>query len=268
METDVKGPTRAVDRVIDRFGGLARFAKALGHTHCTTVQGWKDRGAIPLKQHVHVLEAAQRLEIPLTRDDLLDEVAPRPPEEMWRAQCYMLLARLLATPPDDELLGMVRELGGDDTEFGQALRELAAVTRQTSSRTVRDEYHDLFIGVGRGELLPYASYYLTGFLHEKPLAVLRGDMQKLGIAAKEGVAEPEDHIAALCEMIAGLITGAFGAPASLDVQRSFFETHIGSWAPRFFQDLEAAQRATFYKPVGRLGRIFMSIEMEAFALAE
>jgi TorA maturation chaperone TorD len=188
-------------------------------------------------------------------------------EDRLRAGWYSLLARLLAAPADDGVLAVLRGLGDDDTELGAALRALKAAAEASSLGTIEQEFFDLFIGVGKGELVPYGSYYLTGFLHEKPLARLRGDMAKLGIARSEGVPESEDHIAALCDMMAGLITGAFGAPADLATQRKFFDDHIGCWAPRFFENLEAAPSAAFYMPVGTLGRLFMAVESQAFEMA-
>lgn len=236
----------------------------------TTVQGWRDRGAIPMKHHARVLEAARRLGIPLRRNDLLDELplANVSDEDAARAQCYTLLAHLLHAPPPRELLDLVRGLKSDKSELGQALEALATVAQQTSPEKAEREYAALFIGVTRGELLPYASYYLTGFLQEKPLADLRGDMARLGIGRRDDVAEPEDHIAALCEIMAGLITGAFGEAASLEEQRQFFTRHLAPWAPRFFEDLQAAKAAVLYMPVGRIGRLFMTIEAEAFGMAE
>jgi TorA maturation chaperone TorD len=188
-------------------------------------------------------------------------------EDRLRASWYSLLARLLAAPADDEVLAVLRGLGDDDTELGAALRALRAAAGATSPGTLDQEFFDLFVGVGQGELVPYGSYYLTGFLHEKPLARLREDMETLGIARSEGVAESEDHIAALCDMMAGLITGAFGAPVDLATQRKFFDDHIGCWAPRFFENLEAAASAAFYMPVGTLGRLFMAVESQAFEMA-
>lgn len=188
-------------------------------------------------------------------------------EDALRAHVYALLARLLSGPPSAQLLEAVRGLSGDESEFGQTLNALATVAKRTTPEAANYEYHDLFIGIAQGELQPYGSYYLTGFLHEKPLAILRGDMARLGITRRENVPEPEDHIAALCEMMAGLITGAFGEPADIAEQRAFFDAHIGSWAPRFFENLEAAKAAVLYMPVGRLGRYFMRIESEAFAMA-
>ena len=85
-------------------------------------------------------------------------------------------------------------------------------------------------------------------------------------ARADTVKEPEDHIAALCEMMAGLITGAFGAPVDLAGQRRFFDSHLEPWAPLFFEDLEKARSARLYAPIGTLGRLFMAIEKTAFMM--
>jgi len=197
-----------------------------------------------------------------------EEAAEIKEEDRLRAQMYRLLAGLLAAQPDQAALDRVAALGGSEgSDLGRALAALGRVAATSDPAAVDDEFHDLFIGVGRGELMPYGSYYLTGFVYEKPLARLRGDMARLGIARAEGVREPEDHIASLCEMVAGLIEGEFGAPADLETQRAFFDAHIGPWAGQFFADLEAAKSARFYMPVGTVGRIFMEIEATAFEMA-
>ncbi|HYH17547.1 MAG TPA: molecular chaperone TorD family protein [Azospirillum sp.] len=192
-------------------------------------------------------------------------------EEVLRANAYALLAALLTAPPSADLLQALAVLdGGVDAEegpMGAAFATLATAARAADPADAADEYGALFIGVGGGELSPYGSYYKTGFLNEKPLAELRADMARLGIARADDVREPEDHIAALCEMMAGLITGAFDAEASLDEQHAFFERHVAGWAERFFTDLEAAQSARFYRAVGALGRTFFAVERQAFDLA-
>ncbi len=188
-------------------------------------------------------------------------------EDLLRAQWYGLLARLLGAPPDAPLLDELGRLDGGDGDLGEALAALARAAKASAPGAVKQEFFDLFVGVGQGELVPYGSYYLTGFLHEKPLAKLRADMARLGIARADAVKEPEDGIASELEMMAGLITGAFGQTAELATQRQFFDTHIAVWAPRFFEDLEAAQNARFYMPVGTLGRLFMAIEAQAFEMA-
>lgn len=189
-----------------------------------------------------------------------------PEEELFRAQLYSLLARLLSAAPDAALLEALAAIDGDDSELGRALTELAGAATAAPT-AVAEEYQDLFIGLGRGELLPYGSFYLTGFLQEKPLAELRRALAELGIARRSEVKEPEDHIAALCEVMAGLIDGGFGAPQPLAVQRRLFDKHLLPWAGRFFGDLEEARAADFYRRVGRIGALFIGIESAAFALA-
>ncbi|MGH1481390.1 MAG: TorD/DmsD family molecular chaperone [Geminicoccales bacterium] len=186
------------------------------------------------------------------------------PEDELRASQYRLLSSFLAKPPSAPVLDMVAGFTGDETELGQALALLARLAKNTAPDMVSKEYHELFIGLGRGELVPYGSYYMTGFLNEKPLALLRQDMSKLTIARTKDVAEPEDHIGALCEMMAGLIMGDFGEPLSIPEQKQFFDKHMSTWAERFFSDLETAKSATLYTPIGTLGRVFMGIEAIAF----
>jgi TorA maturation chaperone TorD len=182
-----------------------------------------------------------------------------------RAQLFALLGRLLAGVPESDLLHRLSALAGDATPVGEAIGSLARSAAAAEPRALEREFFDLFIGVGRGELLPYASYYLTGFLHERPLAELRGDLARLGIARAEGVAEPEDHIAFLCETLAGLIEGRFGDLAEAD---TFFQRHLRPWAARFFADLEGAQAARFYRSVGALGRVAIEIEQAAAELPQ
>jgi len=189
-------------------------------------------------------------------------------EDGLRADLYDFLAALLARPADADLLKRTAALTGDDeTAIGQAVSALARVAGVSTPRAVESEFNALFIGLGRGELLPYASYYLTGFLNEKPLASLRRDMAARGMRRAENVYEPEDNIASLMEMMAGLIRGRFGAPATLEDQRTFFSRHIGPWAGHFFTDLEGAQSSVLYASVGALGRVFMEIEAEGFRMS-
>jgi len=188
------------------------------------------------------------------------------PEDELRASQYRLLARFLARSPDSDLLRVVAGFSGDDTDLGKALALLARLARKTTAEGASSEFHELFIGMGRGELLPYGSYYQTGFLNEKPLAELRRDMGELGIARADNTSEPEDHIAALADMMAGLIMGDFGEPVALSEQKRFFDQHMSSWAGQFFTDLENAKAATLYTPIGTLGRVFMDIETTAFAM--
>jgi TorA maturation chaperone TorD len=193
-----------------------------------------------------------------------------PEEDRQRANLYGLLARVLAEPMGDETLEVVRALEGqsDENELGAAFATLGTVAVRTPRGVAEEEFSALFYGDGSGgEILPYASYYLTGFLLEKPLAKLRGDMAVLGIKNSGITKEPEDHIAYLCEIMHGLITGAFNEPASLETQQKFFETHMAPWVGRFFSELEGAESASLYMPVGTIGRLFMAIEAKAFEMA-
>lgn len=189
------------------------------------------------------------------------------PEDKMRADAYGLLARLLSAAPDGDLLTLTTAINGDDSPLGQALTALGRAAGATDVEELNGEYVDLFIGVGGGELKPYCSYYLTGFAYEKPLAKLRRDMGRIGVARRGDVKEPEDHIASLCEIMAGLIDGAFGAPADLSTQQWFFDRHVAPWAALFFQDLENADSARFYRAVGTVGRLFVEIETTAFSMA-
>ena len=188
-------------------------------------------------------------------------------EDGLRADLYDLLSLLLSRPPTAAVLAEIATLTGDETELGAAVTTLAHAAKRTDARRADREFHNLFIGLGRGELLPYASVYLTGFLHEKPLARVRRDMATLGLTRAAGVAEPEDGIATLCEVMAAAIRGTHGQAAPLSRQKELFNAHLAPWAGHFFADLEGAKTAEFYRPVGTVGRLFVEIEKQAFRMA-
>ena len=188
------------------------------------------------------------------------------PEDRARADLYALVGGLLLSAPSKEVLQSLAGLGGGEGDLGSAINALSQVAQAVEVGSVEREFNVVFIGVGRGEVLPYASYYLTGFLHEKPLADLRSSLRALGVQRRDGVVEPEDHLGTLCEIMSGLITGAFSEPASLAQQKEFFNAHLASWAAHCFQDLETAESAVLYAPVGSLGRALMAIEQEAFRI--
>ncbi len=187
-----------------------------------------------------------------------------------RAQQWSLLARLLDSPPDAEMLNSLSRLDGDQTPLGQAYRVLARNAAKVTVKDVEDEFFELFVGVGRGELLPYASFYITGFLNERPLADLRRDLAVMGIERAKGRFEPEDHIASLAEVMAGLAAGEFD-PTPLGCggagEAGFFARHLEPWATQFFDDLAVAPSARFYRAVAEIGRTFTDVEMRAFELA-
>ncbi|WP_333828958.1 TorD/DmsD family molecular chaperone [Pararhodobacter sp.] len=185
--------------------------------------------------------------------------------DLMRSEQYRFLSRLLANPPDAATLEGISNLRGDATAMGQAYAALARAAAQSSAAQVEREYFELFIGVGRGELLPYASFYLTGFLNERPLAELRGELKRLGIARAQGRHEPEDHIALLFEVMGQMAAGELSvAPAD---QAAFFRRHVAPWAGQCMDDLAVAPSANFYRPLAEIGRLLVDIEARAFALA-
>jgi len=191
-----------------------------------------------------------------------------PDEDRARGNVYALLGNLLAGPPDADtlqMLGAIAPEPDDDSLLAASWQMLAVAASRTDHESLREEYDTLFIGVGRGELVPYGSWYLTGFLMEQPLAQLRADLRELGIERQAGVHEPEDHAAALCDTMALLITA--DEPASLEQQHDFFARHLEPWIPRFFRDLQQAESARFYRAVGQLGALFSGVEAEAFRVS-
>lgn len=187
-----------------------------------------------------------------------------------RSQQWALLSSVLSAAPSDEMLQAIAALQGDDTALGQAYGLLAKAAGETSAKDVEREFFDLFVGVGRGELLPYASFYLTGFLNERPLADLRRDLSVMGVERAENRHEPEDHIASLSEIMAGLADGSYDAgPLGCGAagEAGFFARHLEPWAAQFFDDLAVAPSARFYRAVAEVGRIFTDIETRAFELA-
>jgi TorA maturation chaperone TorD len=192
-------------------------------------------------------------------------VTAPPDEDRIRGNVYALLGNLLAGSPDATLLETLCavEPDPDDHSLLAASWQLISVAaRRATLPGLREEYDTLFIGLGRGEVVPYGSWYRTGFLMEQPLAQLRGDLRLLGIERQPGVHEPEDHAAALCDTMALLITGE--SPATLDQQQRFYARHLEPWLPQFFRDLQKAGSARFYRAVGQLGEQFIGVESQAF----
>ena len=186
-------------------------------------------------------------------------------EDQLRADMYSFLASLLRTEPSADLVKQLTLLESDDTPIGKAIKILTKLASSLDLPSIRAEYVGIFIGVGRGEILPFASYYLTGFLKDKPLAKLRGDMQEIGITVSSGI-DPEDHIATLFDIMAGLILGKFNRKFSIGEQKDFFNKHLAPWVDLLMRDIEASKIAVFYAPVGTIGREFIEIERSSFKM--
>lgn len=254
-----------LDEAIRAAGGIGALARSLGISQ-PAVSTWQ---RVPAERVLSV-EALTGVSRSVLRPDLYpmsDNPSPAPEVDevdLLRSHEYGLLALLFARAPTAEVLERVRQLKGDASPLGLAHIHLADLARDLDPDAISREYFDLFVGVGRGELLPYGSYYQTGFLHERPLARLREDLAKLGIERIEEQREPEDHIAIVCEIMAGLAARRFDNEAGADAP--FYDRHLKPWAARFFADCETARHARFYKAAGAVGRLFMEIEAEAFAM--
>ena len=254
-----------LDRAIGAAGGVAELARKIGISQ-PSVSNWS---RVPA-QRVIAVESATGIPRRQLRPDLYSGELTLPddaidPVDAARAAEYALLATLLSAAPSRTLLDRLSELSPDETPLGRAHAMMADAASNAVLRDVEREYFDLFVGLGRGELLPYASYYLTGFLNERPLSRLRADLAALGIERVESNFEPEDHAATLCEIMAGFAGGRF--PASSEAQRAFFEKHLSPWMARLFADMERSETAKFYRAVGAVGRLFVEIETEAFTFA-
>ena len=204
------------------------------------------------------LEQAEQMETGL-------ESAPLDEAQALRMQLYMLLAQMLRGEPGEPLLEQLRRIEAqpdDDSPMVQAWAELRLAADMANNTDLADEYYQLFIGLGRGELVPFGSWYLTGFLMEKPLAKLRQDLQALGYEREESVHEPEDHAAALFEVMAMMLS----EDIAYEQQKEFYQQHIASWMSRFMQDLMVAESAGFYRSVGQLGKQFLDIEDTYFSM--
>lgn len=261
-----------LEQAIKAAGGVASLARGIGIAQ-PSVSSWS---RIPAER-VLAVETLTRVQRSILRPDLYgpseDQVTSKSPAkseideiDQLRAAEYGLLSLLLGKAPDAETLKRVATLKGDASDLGVAHIELSVAASALDDAAVSKEFFDLFVGLGRGELLPYASYYLTGFLHERPLARVREDFDRLGIERAGPSREPEDHLAILLEVMSGLARGEFEADFS--EQQRFFERHLKPWAARMFADLEMSQSAKFYRAVGRVGRIYMELESEAFTLSE
>jgi TorA maturation chaperone TorD len=190
------------------------------------------------------------------------------PGEQARADIYRLLGALLAAPPDAVMVDLLRNIrpaeGADDAAMTSAWRALQVAADGLDLDRVKDEYFNIFIGLGRGELVPYASFYIHGLLMEKVLASLREELAELGIERQANVTEPEDHAAAVCEIM-GMIISEHGLHLK---QAAFFKDYIDLWLGHFFADLGNAETADFYRAVAQLGQQFLAVEQQYFSLSE
>lgn len=257
-----------LQRAIDAAGGVSSLARNLGIAQ-PSVSSWR---RVPAER-VAAISALTGLDRGLLRPDLFSfEGQTNQPmtatDEIGalRAQEYMLLSALLRYPATQDLLDKLATITGDPSPLGLAHIQLADAAGHHDERSAGREFFNLFIGVGRGELLPYASFYLTGFLNDRPLGRVREDLARLGIQRADGNFDPEDHVATLLETMAGLASGDI--EADVGFEQAFFERHLKPWVGRFFADLAVAPSSQFYKAVAGLGQAFIAVETQAFTLPD
>jgi len=195
-----------------------------------------------------------------------EEVAARE-ADLDRANFYTSLGALLAAPASAEhcqALCELPEIDNPETPIELAWTLLRTAAHQYTLEQIDDEYHELFIGVGRGAVVPYASWHLTGFLMEKPLGALRADLRKLGFERAENVKESEDHIASLCQAMAAII---IADEIDFETEQEFFNNHLAGWANEFFTEVQSASCAGFYRAVGNLGSCFVDVEKQYLGMS-
>ncbi len=193
-------------------------------------------------------------------------------EEIARAEVYGLLGALFYAPPAAELLSQLRVAVTDSPAPGGFLeapwRALVGQSRTLDDGAIGLEYDALFGGVGKPEVSLFGSHYLSGFLNEKPLAALRGDLARLGLSRVEDMSDTEDHVAYLCEVMRYLIAGDDAATANLTAQRRFFGDHVQPWVLQMCDAIEQHPRAAFYAALAAFTRAFVAVETQGFDLLE
>jgi TorA maturation chaperone TorD len=193
-------------------------------------------------------------------------------EETARAELYGLLAALYYAPPAKELMAQLRVAVTEAPAPGGFLEEpwraLVGAARELDDASIATEYVTLFGGVGKPEVYLFGSFYLSGFLNEKPLAALRADIAELGLARDDAMSETEDHFAYLCEVMRYLIAGDDVAVANLTRQQAFFASHVQPWVLRMCDALQAHPKARFYAAVAGLTRAFVAVEAQGFDMLD
>jgi TorA maturation chaperone TorD len=193
-------------------------------------------------------------------------------DELARAELYGLLAGLWLAPPDAALLQQFAVAITQAPESGALLEEpwqqLVAALRASSEAAAAAEHQALFQGVGKPEVFVYGSYYLAGFLNEKPLALLRTDLAALGLTADTSRGETEDHVACIFEVMRYLIAGDDVAVCNLEQQRRFFRAHVQPWVGDLCAAVQAHPRAETWRAVAAFTSVFVAVEAQAFDMLE
>lgn len=196
----------------------------------------------------------------------LEFIPTLPPEELARANFYGLIARLFQAPPDRALLeamASASEMEAEEGGMAAAWRELERSAAEADPDAVREEYESAFIGTGKAPVTLYTSAYSMRYTNEVPLAELRGELARLGLGRLGDTSEPEDHIAALCEVMRHLIAEQ---KADLATQERFFSRWVWPVAEPLCDAISESPATSFYRRVARFAKTFFSLEKSAFEM--
>jgi len=186
-----------------------------------------------------------------------------PTEDLARAGYYAVLSRLFFAPPADSFLATLTAAGNvaQHGELPVTWNALCAAAGEASAASAREEYDALFVAIGKPRVVLYASWHLTGFMMEKPLAKLRDDLAELGLARSADILEPEDHFAALMDVMRHLLLDAARADTQrLAVQQDFFNGHVSTWHESLCDAITAQPDARLYRRVAEFARAFLEVE--------
>ncbi|MCG9648366.1 molecular chaperone TorD family protein [Vibrio brasiliensis] len=182
-------------------------------------------------------------------------------QQTLRGEIYLVLSALFRHAPTTEMVTFLSELETEQSQSAMqsAWNGLKQAAIASDQQALNDEYQELFIGIGRGEVMHFASWHLTGSLMEKPLASIRHDLELLGLERADQVKEPEDHFAALCEVMSVL------TEEEEELQQVFFNKHLATWFGSLTKQIKAAKNADFYLAVAELTDAFMTLEQVRFS---
>lgn len=190
-------------------------------------------------------------------------------EDRARADLYALLARLFYGAPDRPLLDALARhedlFGAGDLPLGRAWRALARTARDADPEVLRLEYDSIFVGVGKAQVTPYCSHYLTPAGRERIVVALRDEWRELGIIRTGDTHEPEDHLAALCEVMRHLVLLGSDDQA-IGRQKQFFMRYIYAAYIQLTDEILGTAATQFYKDVARVTRVFFDVESQSFEM--
>jgi TorA maturation chaperone TorD len=184
---------------------------------------------------------------------------------------YGLIARLFHEAPDQELLDQIvssipegKEAQSEDAPLARVWQNLVEMAKANPAKAWQDEFDQNFISVGRPIIILNGSFYMAGYLNERPLVEIRRALDAFGLESAEEISETEDHISALCEVMRYLIAGDDVEISNLTNQRVFFNDHIRPWHDDLFDAIDSVPEMRLYHSVASLAREFLAIEGQGF----